>query len=161
MTGIRRAKSHIGYTEKNWKKAKKQNILYSLLPWEPVPNNYRYEIWTLRECYAAYGGNLSPSFRDSLSVPWRRYGITNLIRVTFQKSAYLIDLVAETWNHPNYEYLQKCKSNRNAKVRRRGWWYASPRHTLLSLGRTTDIRAKNFSNYTRFPYFYTDHIEAT
>lgn len=77
--------------------------------------------------------------------------------LTFQTSAYLIYFAAQTSNHVNYEYLHKWKSNINAKVRHTGWWEASPRHRLVSLPRTTDITMKNFTTYTRLPYFYNDH----
>ena len=73
--------------------------------------------------YAAQSGDPVATFRDNLSVPssgvksrnldpWRwdrqivsehRYGIANIRRTKSQKSAYLIVIAGEAWNHTMYQ----------------------------------------------------------
>lgn len=159
MTGIQRAKCHIAYTEKKWKKCIIEYTLFSasLTACSQLPVWDMYTSWMWRSVWWQFLNKISgQSIGPETSV--RNYQLTC---VRFQKSAYLMYFATETWNHVNYEYLHKWKSNRNAKMRHRGWWEASPCHRLLSLARTTDIKAKNFTTYTWFPYLYTDLIHAT
>jgi len=70
------------------------------------------EICVVLGCHVAYCNNSSQTFRENLLVPSsrvkilqggvvpkRRYGIITICHVISQKSAYLIYVAAEAWNH--------------------------------------------------------------
>ena len=64
-----------------------------------------HENCALLGCYAASSGNSLPTFRGNLSVPPSGAEITATRRLTTQKSAALIHLAAEAWNHAPLVYV--------------------------------------------------------